>query len=66
MIDRLGACLAQIVSFANVKHGPSKPPKPIIKNIGALRARIAKTTQAATMTRYELSLQGPWPTEHCT
>jgi len=65
VIDRLGACFAQIVSFANVKKGPSKPPKAIIKNIGTLRTRLAKTTQAATMTRYELSLQGPWPAEHC-
>ncbi|GAA5882877.1 hypothetical protein JCM16303_006623 [Sporobolomyces ruberrimus] len=66
VIDRLGACFAQIVSFANVKHGPSKPPKAIVKNIGTLRARLAKTTQAASMTRYELSLQGPWPAEHYT
>ncbi|GAA5954631.1 hypothetical protein JCM3765_003834 [Sporobolomyces pararoseus] len=66
VIDRLGSCFAQIISFANVKKGPSRPPKAIVKNIGTLRTRLAKTTQAATMTRYELSLQGPWPAEHYT
>lgn len=65
VIDRLGACMSQIISFANVKHGPTKSPKAIVKNIGTLRARLAKTTQATLMTRYELSLQGPWPEEHC-
>ncbi|GAA6024554.1 hypothetical protein JCM11491_000604 [Sporobolomyces phaffii] len=69
-IDQLGSCFAQIVSFANVKQhgggrGPThRPPKAIVKNIGTLRARIAKTAQPIAMTKYELSLQGKWPEEH--
>ncbi|GAA6062092.1 hypothetical protein JCM10212_002342 [Sporobolomyces blumeae] len=66
VVDRLGIVLASIISFANVKNGPRKAPKTIVKNIGALRTRLAKASAASAMTRYEPSLSGPWPIDQYT
>ncbi|GAA6054703.1 hypothetical protein JCM3770_000038, partial [Rhodotorula araucariae] len=63
VIGRMGDVLCQILSYANCKDGPTKTPKVIIKNLAALRARVNRTVQARAMARYELSLQGEWPSE---
>ncbi|CEQ41511.1 SPOSA6832_03240 [Sporobolomyces salmonicolor] len=63
-VDQLGGVMCQILSFANTKTKPTKPPKVIVKNLAMLRMKVDKTTQAKAMARYELSLQGPWPAEH--
>ncbi|GAA5957141.1 hypothetical protein JCM21900_003109 [Sporobolomyces salmonicolor] len=63
-VDKLGGVMCQILSFANTKTKPTKPPKVIVKNLAMLRMQVDKTTQAKAMARYELSLQGPWPAEH--
>ncbi|GAA5921957.1 hypothetical protein JCM1841_005015 [Sporobolomyces salmonicolor] len=63
-VDQLGGVMCQILSFANTKTKPTKPPKIIVKNLAMLRMKVDKTTQAKAMARYELSLQGPWPAEH--
>lgn len=62
---RLGGTLCQILSFANCKQGVRKPPRQIMKDLATLRAKVAKTTQRKTMVKYEISLRGPWPEEHC-
>ncbi|GAA5958870.1 hypothetical protein JCM10213_009045 [Rhodosporidiobolus nylandii] len=63
VIDRMGDLVAQILSFANTKDGPAKPPKVIVNNLAALRQRVNRTVQAKAMARYELSLQGEWPSD---
>ncbi|TNY20776.1 hypothetical protein DMC30DRAFT_351756 [Rhodotorula diobovata] len=66
VIGRMGDVLCQILSYANCKDGPTKTPKNIVKNLAALRARVNRTVQARAMARYELSVQGDWPSELCT
>ncbi|GAA5991944.1 hypothetical protein JCM11641_001599 [Rhodosporidiobolus odoratus] len=63
VISRMGGLIAQILSFANTKKGPVKPPKVIINNLTALRQRVNRTVQAKAMARFELSLQGEWPSD---
>ncbi|GAA6054812.1 hypothetical protein NBRC10513_007431 [Rhodotorula toruloides] len=63
VIGRMGDVICQILSYANCKEGPTKAPKVIINNLAALRARVNRTVQARAMARYELSLQGPWPSD---
>ncbi|GAA5893885.1 hypothetical protein JCM5296_004627 [Sporobolomyces johnsonii] len=65
-VEKMGGVMCQILSFANTKTKPAKPPKVIVKNISMLRMKVNKTTQAKAMVKYELSLQGPWPAEHYT
>lgn len=65
VIGRMGDVICQILSYANCKEGPTKAPKVIINNLAALRARVNRTVQARAMARYELSLQGPWPSDLC-
>lgn len=65
VINRMGDVVAQILSFALTKDGPVKPPHVIVKNLAALRQRVNKTVQARAMARYELSLQGEWPSDLC-
>lgn len=65
VVYRMGDVVCQIISFANCKAGPTKPPKIIVNNLAALRLRVNRTVQARAMARYELSLQGAWPGELC-
>jgi hypothetical protein len=59
----MGDVVAQVLSFANTKDEPVKPPRIIVNNLTALRARVNRTVQARAMARYELSLQGEWPSD---
>jgi len=61
----MGDVLCQILSYAHCKDGPTRTPKNIVKNLAALRMRVNRTVQARAMARYELSLQGDWPSDLC-
>ncbi|GAA5961874.1 hypothetical protein JCM8115_001452 [Rhodotorula mucilaginosa] len=63
VVYRMGDVVCQIISFANCKAGPTKPPKIIVNNLAALRLRVNRTVQARAMARYEISLQGAWPSK---
>ncbi|GAA5894372.1 hypothetical protein JCM6882_007642 [Rhodosporidiobolus microsporus] len=63
VIGRTGDLICQILSFANTKDEPVKAPKVIVNNLTALRQRVNRTVQARLMAKYELSLQGAWPSE---
>ncbi|GAA5852458.1 hypothetical protein JCM9279_003454 [Rhodotorula babjevae] len=63
VIGRMGDVLCQVLSYANCKDGPTRTPKNIVKNLAALRMRVNRTVQARAMARYELSLQGDWPSD---
>lgn len=65
VIYRMGDVVCQIISFANCKAGPTKAPRIIVNNLAALRLRVNRTVQARAMARYELSMQGAWPSELC-
>lgn len=65
VVYRMGDVVCQIISFANCKAGPTKPPKIIVNNLAALRLRVNRTIQARAMARYEISLQGAWPSKLC-
>ncbi|GAA6020046.1 hypothetical protein JCM10207_006768 [Rhodosporidiobolus poonsookiae] len=64
VIYRLGDVVAQLLSFANTKDGPVKAPKVIVNNIVGLRQRVNRTVQARAMARFELSIQGKWPSDN--
>ncbi|KAK4700228.1 hypothetical protein P7C70_g6023, partial [Phenoliferia sp. Uapishka_3] len=49
VIGETGGVLCQVLSFANCKADKAKPPKQILKNIAALRAKVAKTTPRKAM-----------------
>jgi len=63
-----GDLVCQVLSFASCKGDAkiTKPPQSIIKTIQGLRVRIGKTAAGTAMTKYELSLKGPWPAQHYT
>lgn len=65
VVYRMGDVVCQIISFANCKAGPTRPPKIIVNNLAALRLRVNRTIQARAMAHYEISLQGAWPCELC-
>ncbi|KAK4049887.1 hypothetical protein OIO90_005276 [Microbotryomycetes sp. JL221] len=63
---QLGGILCQVLSFGLCKDNKvTKSPKGIVKRITGLRVKLAKTTARKAMVRFERSLRGPWPTEHC-
>lgn len=61
-----GDLVCQILSFASCKGDVkiSRPPQSVIKTIQGLRVRIGKTAAGTAMTKFELSLKGPWPAHH--
>ncbi|GAA5852185.1 hypothetical protein JCM8547_006692 [Rhodosporidiobolus lusitaniae] len=63
VVGRMGDVVAQVLSFANTKDGPVKAPRVIVNNLASLRQRVNRTVQARAMARYELSLQGEWPSD---
>lgn len=61
---QLGTSLCQVVSYANCKKDKMPPPKVIVKNISALRAKVQRTALGIGFIKYEVSLRGPWPTKN--
>ncbi|KAM0749705.1 hypothetical protein T439DRAFT_326581 [Meredithblackwellia eburnea MCA 4105] len=61
VIGETGGVLCQILSFANCKDGPTSPPKQIVANLAALRAKVSKAVPRKAMIRYEVSIRGAWP-----
>ncbi|GAA99717.1 uncharacterized protein L969DRAFT_96141 [Mixia osmundae IAM 14324] len=63
-LQSTGVLFCQIISFANVKQGPSNPvPKSIAKNWLALRTRLRMTAMHLPFVGYEYNLRGRWPKE---